>query len=294
MAVEMGGGRTYHFRLFACESCDEGVAPPVKGLLVMRRLGLFLPLGLCLVLSACGGSSRTPGTEGKPAAPSASAVPVTVVDPATAGTIAGVISFEGTPPAEKLIDMKADPTCGKSHATAAYTETAVVHEGRLQWAFVRISAGLEGKNFGVPAAPVVMDQSGCVYRPHVVGVVGGQVVRVLNSDETLHNVHGVCSANKAFNMAMPLKGMQQDRKFNAREMVHLKCDVHPWMSSWVGVCENPYFAVSEADGGYSIRNVPPGEYTLEAWHETFGLQTMIVTVPPSGMATADFTFKAAP
>ncbi|MDZ4805611.1 MAG: carboxypeptidase regulatory-like domain-containing protein [Candidatus Eisenbacteria bacterium] len=264
----------------------------------MRRVRLFLPLGLFVLLSGCGGSSKSPATDdsatgSRGKSPNATAVPLTVVDPATAGSIAGLITFEGTPPAEKLIDMKGDPACGRAHRDRMYTETAVVHGGKVQWAFVRISAGLEGKTFGVPAEPVVMDQSGCLYSPHLVGAVIGQVFRVLNSDETLHNVHAVCSANKAFNMAMPLKGMKQEKKFSAEEMVHLKCDVHPWMSAWVGVCENPYYAVSGADGGYTIRNVPPGSYTLEAWHETFGRQTMPITVDPSGAATADFTFKAA-
>lgn len=189
--------------------------------------------------------------------------------------------------------MKADPTCGKSHSGKMYTETAVVVDGRVQWAFVKISAGLEGRNFGVPENPVLMDQIGCTYQPHVVGAVTGQMVRVTNSDETLHNVHGVCTANKAFNLAMPVKGMQHDKRFQAAEMVHLRCDVHPWMSAWVGVCENPYYAVSGADGEFLIRNVPPGDYTLEAWHETFGVQTLPITVAPSGAVTANFAFKAA-
>jgi len=259
----------------------------------MRRILFFVLMPLMIVLSACGGSPKSPATDkGGSTSPAASTLPITVVDPATAGTITGTITFEGTPPAEKLIDMKADPTCGKAHTGPVMTETAVVVDGRVQWAFVRISAGLEGKNFGVPAEPVLMDQSACTYQPHVVGAITGQVFRVMNSDETLHNVHGVCTANKAFNMAMPVKGMQHDKKFNAVEMVHLRCDVHPWMSAWVGVCENPYYSVSEADGDFAIRNVPPGDYTLEAWHETFGVQTMPITVPPSGNVTANFTFKA--
>ncbi|HEX7879892.1 MAG TPA: carboxypeptidase regulatory-like domain-containing protein [Candidatus Eisenbacteria bacterium] len=259
----------------------------------MRLVRSLVPLALLLVLSACGGSSSTPEKKDNTTATETPAVPLTTVDPATAGTIEGTISFDGVPPADKVIDTKADPTCGRAHREPLYTETAVVADGKVRWAFVRISGGLEGKSFGVPSEPVVVDQEGCVYVPHVVGVVTGQTIQVLNSDETLHNVNAVCAANKRFNMAMPLKGMKQEKKFATAEMVHFKCDVHPWMSAYIGVCDNPFYAVSEADGGYVIRNVPPGDYTVEVWHETFGKLTMPVTVLSSGSARADFTFKAA-
>jgi plastocyanin len=259
----------------------------------MRVASRLLSVAILVVLSGCGGSAKSPD-DGKPsAAGNTPAIPVTVVDPATAGTIEGTIAFDGVPPAEKLIDTKADPTCGRAHTTPLYTQTAVVADGKVRWAFVRIAAGLEGKNFGVPSDPVVVDQVGCVYVPHVAGLVAGQTLRVVNSDETLHNVNAVCQANKRFNIAMPIKGMKQDKTFATTEMVHLKCDVHPWMSAYIGVNDNPFFAVSDEAGRFTIRGVPPGDYTLEAWHETFGRQTMAVTVLRSGSARADFTFKAA-
>ena len=168
----------------------------------MRRSFPLALLPVVVIFSACGGSPKSSSTGGNAAkVPAESTVPLTIVDPATAGTITGTITFDGTPPPENLIDMKADPTCCKSHGDKMYTETAVVVDGRVQWAFVRISAGLEGRNFGVPSEPARMDQSGCTYLPHLIGAVTGQIVRVTNSDETLHNVHGVCEANKAFNMA---------------------------------------------------------------------------------------------
>jgi plastocyanin len=163
----------------------------------------------------------------------------------------------------------------------------------VRWAFVRIAGGLEGKHFGVPAEPVVVDQAGCAYRPHVVGAVAGQTIRFLNSDETLHNVNAVCTANKRFNVSFPMKGITHEKQFTTPEMVHLKCQVHPWMSAYVGVSDHPFFAVSEADGRFAITGVPPGDYSVEIWHETFGKQNVNVTVPPSGTATADATFKAA-
>jgi plastocyanin len=256
---------------------------------VIRPLAL---LAFAFVLSGCGGAAKSPeSTASKEAA--TPAVPLTVVDPATAGTIEGTITFEGTPPADKVIDTKADPTCGRAHTEPLYTQTAVVADGKVRWAFVKIAGGLEGKNFGTPDEAVVVDQQGCVYQPHVVGAVVGQKITIVNSDETLHNVNAVCSANKRFNLAMPIKGMKQDKSFPTAEMVHLKCDVHPWMSAYVGVCDNPYYAVTDAAGNFTIRNVPPGDYTVEVWHETFGKQTVAVTVLPSGVGRADAVFKAA-
>ena len=257
----------------------------------MRSVQFVLLSSLLLLVTSCN-SSNTP-KETAAAHSETPAAPVTTVDPATAGMIEGVVTFDGTPPADKLIDAKVDPTCHRAHTEPLYTETAVVADGKVRWAFVHIVGGLEGKNFGVPAQPVVMDQVGCVYRPHVLGVMAGQTIQLVSSDETLHNVNAVCSSNKRFNLAFPVKGMKQERKFTATEMVHLKCDVHPWMSAYVGVVDNPFFAVSGEDGSFTIPGVPPGDYVVEVWHETFGKQTVNVTLLPSGTARADVTFKSA-
>jgi plastocyanin len=251
---------------------------------------LVLPAILALALVGCGSSPKSESAANEAPA----AAPVPAVDPAIAATIEGTVLFEGTPPADTPIDMKADPTCGLHHSgQVVMTERAVVKDGKVRWAFVRVTAGLEGGPFGVPAERVKIDQVGCRYEPHMVGAVVGQTVEIFNSDETLHNVHAVCKANRAFNFGMPLKGMKQERKFTAAEIVHLKCDVHPWMSSWVGVSEHPFFAVSDAEGRFAIRGLPPGTYTLEAWHETFGTRTAEVVVGPADTTSTTFLFKEA-
>lgn len=248
-----------------------------------------------LVFAGCGGSSNGDGAakSSNDGAPSADVTPPTpAVDPAIAATIEGTVLFEGTPPVDRPIDMKADPACGAHHSgQVVTTERAVVTDGKVRWAFVRVVAGLEGQSFGVPSGRVKVDQVGCRYEPHVVGAVVGQTVEIFNSDETLHNVHAVCQTNKAFNFGMPLKGMKQERKFTAPEIVHLKCDVHPWMSAWVGVVEHPYFAVTDADGRFVISGLPPGTYTLEAWHETFGTRTAELAVGPAETASTVFHFR---
>lgn len=256
------------------------------------KSSLLVPAFFALALAGCGGTSND-DTAAKSGGSEAAPPPnVTAVDPAVAATIEGTVLFEGTPPADTPIDMKADPTCGLHHSgQVVMTERAVVQDGKVRWAYVRVAKGLEGQTFGVPSDKVMIDQAGCRYVPHVVGAMVGQTIEILNSDETLHNVHAVCKANRAFNFGMPLKGMKQERKFTAPEVVHLKCDVHPWMSSWVGVSEHPFFAVSDADGRFAIRGLPPGTYTLEAWHETFGTRTAEVVVGPAETATAMFLFR---
>lgn len=243
------------------------------------------------LLAGCGGSPKpekpAPGAD-------AAAVPLTVVDPATAVTISGSIALEGTPPAEESINMSADPVCKNAHAgQQVVTERAVVKDGRVQWAFIHIKEGLEGKRFAVPETPVELDQVGCRYTPHVLGIMAGQQFKMLNSDDTLHNVHAQCQNCRAFNVGLAVRGMSVSRKFDKPEiMVPVKCDVHSWMQAFVGVTTHPFYAVSDAAGAYTISGLPPGTYTLEAWHETFGTRTQSITVAPGEAKTVDFTFKA--
>ena len=142
--------------------------------------------------------------------------------------------------------------------------------------------------------PVVMDQIGCKYTPHAMGVMVNQPFRILNSDGILHNVHSFSKVNAEFNKGQPFQNMEFEHTFDQAEvMVRFKCDVHPWMSSYMGVVEHPFFAVSTDDGSYSIDGVPAGTYTVEAWHETLGTQTMEVTVAEDSVAAASFDFAPA-
>jgi plastocyanin len=207
------------------------------------------------------------------------------------GEIKGKISFDGTPPQRRPLKMAADPKCEAANPDGRLGEVFVVNDGALQNVFIYVKEGVSGE-FETPKEPVVLDQQGCAYTPHVIGAMVGQPIEIRNSDATLHNVHSLPENSKQFNNAMPMKGMTIKKKFTAPEiMVRMKCDVHPWMAAYVGVLSHPFFAVSGADGTYTISGLPAGTYTIEAWHEKMGTQTQQVTVADSGAATADFSFK---
>jgi hypothetical protein len=143
-----------------------------------------------------------------------------------------------------------------------------------------------------PSEPVVLDQKNCRYEPHILGVQTDQTIVIRNSDPFLHNIHPVPENNRGFNVGQPTQGMETERTFSSPEiMIPVGCDVHGWMSAYIGVLDHPYFAVTGSDGSFQIPNLPPGEYTIEAWHETFGVKEMKVTVDEGGTATADFTFE---
>jgi plastocyanin len=208
-----------------------------------------------------------------------------------AGEIKGKISFEGTPPQRRPIKMSADPKCEAANPDGRLGDVFIINDGAVENVFVYVKEGLSGE-FEVPKEPATIDQHGCMYSPHVIGAMVGQTIEIHNSDTTLHNVHSLPENSKQFNNAMPMKGMTIKKKFTAPEvMVRMKCDVHPWMSAFVGVVSHPFFAVSGADGMFTISGLPAGTYTIEAWHEKMGTQTQQVTVPDGGAATADFSFK---
>ncbi|MBI4398144.1 MAG: carboxypeptidase regulatory-like domain-containing protein [Candidatus Omnitrophica bacterium] len=211
-----------------------------------------------------------------------------------AGTVTGKITFEGTAPAPQPIAMSADPFCEGAHAEAAASESVVVNSnGTLKNVFVYVKEGLEGQTFDAPKEAVVFDQSNCIYKPHVFGVMTAQPIEILNSDSTLHNVHAVTEKNKSFNFAMPIKGMKMKKSFDQPEvMVKFKCDVHPWMNAYVGVLPYPFYSVSGEDGTFKIENLPSGTYTIETWHEKYGTQTQQVIVAEGETKTADFSYQA--
>lgn len=219
---------------------------------------------------------------------------LTLSQAAWAGSVGGSAAFTGTAPAPKEINMGADPSCAALHPTPAFTEEAVVNSnGTLKNVFVYVKAGLEGKTFPAPADAVKFDQNGCHYTPHVLGVRAGQPVEIWNSDATLHNIHSLTKESKEFNVGMPIKGMKVKKTFDKPEiMVKMKCDVHPWMNAYIGVLPHPFFAVTDETGKYEIKDLPPGKYTLEAWHETFGTKTQEISVEDGTPAAADFSFSS--
>lgn len=174
------------------------------------------------------------------------------------------------------------------------TETVLInHDGTLRNVFVYISAGLEQLDFAAPTSPVVLDQRDCRFVPHVLGLQVAQPLRILNSDNTLHNVHVLAQKNAAFNLGMTRNGPERLRVFDSAEiMVPLRCNVHPWMIAYVAVVEHPFYAITDSAGSFTIARLPAGKYTLAAWHEELGTLAQTVELTAADKQTIDFTFQA--
>jgi hypothetical protein len=213
------------------------------------------------------------------------------------GQVTGSVKLDGKAPEPKKIDMASVKECAAQHPDPPMDESVVADDkGGLANVIVSVTpADGQALPGDAPADPAVLDQQGCMYTPHVLALMAGQKLVVKNSDPFMHNVHSLSEVNPAFNQAQPNKDEQglQIENLKSPEYFHIKCDVHGWMSAYVGVFEHPYFAVSGDDGKYSFKadQLPDGEYTLTAWHEKYGKQEQKVNVA-GGKATADFTFKA--
>ena|SRR5579871_5271520 len=213
---------------------------------------------------------------------------------ADSASISGKITFDGTPPKPKKIKNLegTDPKCAEMHADAPLmTEDLLVGDsGGIKDVFVYIKSGLDpSKTYDHPTTPVVLHQQGCHYVPHVFGMMAKQPLKIVNDDDTLHNIHAMPIKNEEFNKGQPTKGGEMTRTFaNPEIMVHFKCDVHPWMSAYVGVTSNPFYSVSADDGTFSIKGLPAGEYEVTAWQEKCGEQTQKVKVGDGEAKTVDF------
>jgi plastocyanin len=229
-----------------------------------------------------------------PAPPAAPPAPTKRVDTATAGSISGRITFDGTAPKPGLLSMGGDAACVAGAVPNPVSDAVLVSaDGGLANAFVYIKSSLDGYAFDTPSSAVTIDQKGCVYKPRVVGVQVGQPIEILNSDGTVHNVHALPMQNQEFNVSQTRAGMRTTKVFTVPEvMVRFKCDFHGWMAAHVGVMSHPFFAVTDAAGAFSIKGLPPGTYELEAWHETFGTRAQQVTIAPSGQQTVALAFSA--
>jgi hypothetical protein len=211
-----------------------------------------------------------------------------------AGNVSGKINFKGAAPSRQIIKMSADPKCLKMHGGKDVpSEQAIVNANNtLKDVFVYVKKGLEGKSFPTPADKVTIEQKGCQYMPHVLGIMTKQQLEIINDDPVIHNIHALPKNNAAFNIGQPKMGQRNTKTFDKPEiMVKVKCDVHPWMGAWVGVLSNPYYAVSDDKGNFTIKGLPAGEYDLEAWHEKFGTQTLHVKVGAGDTGNSDFTFN---
>ncbi|WP_051669784.1 carboxypeptidase regulatory-like domain-containing protein [Bryobacter aggregatus] len=216
------------------------------------------------------------------------------VDKATAATLTGRIEFSGKRPAATPIQMDQDQDCARMNAAHPKTNEviAVDKKGGLSNTFVYLKTGLEGKIFAPPATPAVMDQKGCWFGPRVLGIQAKQPLRITNSDPVTHNIHPMAQVNREWNQSQGPGDEPIVRRFARQEVViPVKCNIHKWMHASIAVVDHPYFAISSSDGNFEILNVPPGEYTVAAWHEKLGWQEQKVTVAPSVKMSVNFKFK---
>ena len=246
---------------------------------------LSLLLGVVL-LAGCG---KKETAEEQPAAPSPAATPAaTPIDPATAATVSGTVKFEGAAPKPAKIDMSQDPNCQGANVA----ENVVVSDGHLQNVFIYVKEGLGNRAFDVPKDAVTLNQTGCKYHPHMLGVMAGQTIKIVNGDPTTHNIHPTPKDNREWNESQAPKAAALEKSFAREEvMLPVKCNQHPWMRMFVNVVKNPFYAVTGPDGKFEIKGLPPGDYTLAFVHEKLGEQDQKVTLAAKDAKTVDATFK---
>ncbi len=213
--------------------------------------------------------------------------------PTWGATITGTIVYEGKAPSLKEINMDADPSCAAKHKGPVKVEVLVLGQGQTMGnVFVHVKSGLPKKAYPVPKDPVVMDQNGCTYTPHVFGIRAGQTLKIMNSDGTLHNVHVMPKVNRVFNLAMPKTKTTATAVFEKAEpMFPIKCDVHPWMGAYCAVLSHPFFSTTGKDGKFTITGLDAGTYEIETWHERLGTKTASVTVTANETKTVNFSFS---
>jgi plastocyanin len=245
-----------------------------------------------MAITGCGGKKdETPET----AAPAASAPAGKSVDAATAGEVTGSVKLDGAAPKMKAINMAAEPSCSKARTSPATSEEVVTGDGgSLANVVVYVKSGLDGYSFPAPTTAAKIEQQGCQYHPHVLGIQVGQNIDVSNADQTTHNIHPIPKDNREWNESQPPGAAPIEKSFTREEIaIPVKCNVHPWMKAYMAVLPNPYFQVTDKDGKFDLKNLPPGTYTLVAWHELYGTSEQTVTIGPKDTKAVTFTFKAA-
>lgn len=245
----------------------------------MKNKNLILTIALTLTICI---SSREVARAGGP----------TAAGTTGGATVRGTVKFEGTAPKPRPISMAADPDCARQHAGPVLNqEVATDAKGDLQNVIVFVSEGLGDRTFDLPSQPAVIDQKGCLYEPHVLAMRAGQDLQVVNDDPVTHNIHPMPANNREWNKA-ELPGSKVDESFPREEVaIPVKCNVHPWMRGYVAVFKHPYFVVTGKDGSFDLSNLPPGTYTIGAWHEKLGKTTQQITIGANETKTLDFVFK---
>jgi hypothetical protein len=274
----------------------------LEELIMNKQTKVWLVLAIALSLLALGSACRSKES-GTNAVNSGGTADAGAPYSGPTGTIAGVISYDGTAPEPKKIDTAADPACGKANPNLT-TDDTIVTDGKLANVFVFIKEGTvdAGKKIGeyawaTPTTAVQLDQKGCHYSPHVLGIQTNQKLSITNSDQTQHNIHPTPRQNPEWNQTQPNGAPPIEKSFARPEtLIPVKCNQHPWMKAYIGVMRTPFFAVSANNGTYEIKGVPPGKYTVVAWREGGANGTekpMEVTVTANGSAKADFSFGSA-
>jgi plastocyanin len=252
---------------------------------LLTMLGLLSLLALWLLIG-CSKKEEAPAAQ--PAATPAAAPAATPIDPATVASVSGTVKLDGAAPKAAKIDMSQDAAC-KGTNTA---ETIVVDGGNLANVFVYVKDGLGTRTFDVPKDSVTLDQKGCQYHPHVLGVMTGQNIEIKNDDQTTHNIHPTPADNREWNESQPPAAAPLEKSFSREEiMLPVKCNQHPWMRMYINVVKSPFYAVTGPDGKYQINGLPPGDYTIAFVQEKLGEQDQKVTVAAKDSKTLDQTFK---
>ncbi len=243
---------------------------------------IFVP-GLILLLALTGGRAAGPVKPASLSTGSASA------------SVRGVVKLEGTVPKGKSISMAADPSCAKLHSAPMLSQDVVADaKGGLQNVIIFVADGLADRAYDPPSEPAVIEQKGCMYQPHVIAMHANQKLEVINRDPTTHNIHPIPANNREWNKA-ELPGAKVEDTFAREEIaIPVKCNVHPWMKSYIAVFKHPYFVMTGKDGSFDLNNLPPGTYTLKAWHEKLGTAAQQITIGASETKTVEFVFKLKP
>lgn len=248
----------------------------------MRTHELSAALALSLVVVLAGGC----GDE----TPQAPATTATTIDAASAGTLHVTVSYTGAVPQPRELNLRAAPGCAAAHSGPVYDQSLIVRDRRLANAVVWISKGLEGRTFVPSSEPVVMDQRGCIYVPHVAAAMVGQPVEFLNSDAEAHNVHGKPERAKGWNFIMSRRGSRRVVVETPEIAIPVGCDIHPWMQAYLAVVAHPFFGVTGESGTVLLQGVPAGTYVVSAWHERLGMRERSVTVAARGTASVEVEY----